>query len=599
MQRPDTLAATKSAAMNQALIITDRSQLLLLPAIKTAHPQMSFMAGAKSLETQMLTAGYEPLSPDKLCNEARQQSMLTLIVGSVDQASRILEQLGLPEGQRALIALELLRALSFLAQTNAAAKMLEMAPMVLVGDRLMPPGYTSALPASPTMQGKAAGSTAPSSLRPPILPLVNPFGRPFVLDLRAANARTPPSSQTPPFVRLTATTHASAFGLALRNAQQGLRTLYQKHKASRLKLRLGQLQINPQIVARLEDAEFPIDDEGVEARWIAMTVAETLAAIASCKQAIDGFLDRYGSNLALIALDSPVKPLEVALAQAAQERGIPCVEESHGCMVVHGGGARQDAATIMAGGGYNWIPDVPTLVPRSKIQARAAPADKSLLAVNRVVPFRKPSDPRKRPFRVLYAPNFMRWHMAVPAFTATCFETFDMAAALARLVAAHPGWHLDIRIKVAVNDTPTANQMAANRGLTPPDVEPLFALAGNVRNASGDSFSRNLEDADLVITEGVTAVMIEALEYRTPVLLLNRSPDRISSMPAWRHSDLATAESRNATYAASIGAELEPVLGLIEKRHKGKPLTDAELQDFCWVEAPPHQPHYLQSLLVL
>lgn len=249
----------------------------------------------------------------------------------------------------------------------------------------------------------------------------------------------------------------------------------------------------------------------------------------------------------------------------------------------------------MAGGGYNWTPDIATIIPRSPQQARGAPPDKAVIEVNRVQPV-----PRERlaaiPFRILFAPNFLRWHLAVPALTASCFDIHAIAGELAAAVAKQPDWLLDIRVKTTTADTPGAASMSVDRGLVPADVESLFTMGPNVRNASRDSYSQSMQQADLVITEGVTAVMIEALEHRTPVLLMNRSAARIPSLPATRLDQLRDGK-RHAVYASSLEEDFTALIAEILQRHHGKPLTDAEISAFCWTDAPSGQPHYLNALL--
>ena len=84
------------------------------------------------------------------------------------------------------------------------------------------------------------------------------------------------------------------------------------------------------------------------------------------------------------------------------------------------------------------------------------------------------------------------------------------------------------------------------------------------------------------MTEGLTAVMFEALEHRTPVLLLSDG-GILPSLPAVGAADLLAGAPRGAVYAATAADDLAAVLGAIRARHEGQPLTDAELADYVWV----------------
>lgn len=57
-------------------------------------------------------------------------------------------------------------------------------------------------------------------------------------------------------------------------------------------------------------------------------------------------------------------------------------------------------------------------------------------------------------------------------------------------------------------------------------------------NCAYGSHKALIEEADLVIIEGVTAARFEALEHRKPLLLLNKSPERTLSIPAVPLRDL-------------------------------------------------------------
>ncbi|MEZ5870629.1 MAG: hypothetical protein R3D32_02060 [Nitratireductor sp.] len=582
----------KSDSLPNLLFVTSRSQVSRLRTLHLANPGLGFVAGSKSLERAISETGLKYISSDGGFPESRQREALDSITALIRTISTMLAEFGVRESWRHLVERELLQQLSA-HQRFVLVAMRENAD----GMRLIN-GELASLEAGfgrPGASEPKVVSGSPTLSSPPFLPVLNPFSRPYVLDMRANNARTDPQPDWPRFLRMTLSAR-NRFHTVSQNTQQAVRSFYQRHKASRIKL----LPLAPHVDERLATAigNISINCEHLSLSQSALRsfVLHLLAELTASKATVDGFLNRFGQNLKLVVLDSPANPLEVALAHACLERGIETVEESHGCMVIHGGELRERASAIMASSGNNWTTDVRTIVPRSPVQAIRAPENCRIVPVNRVKPQSGPSDQNK-PFRILLAPNFFPWHMAIPALTATCHETLDVAKFLAGIVARRQDWQLDMRIKVTTADTPGAVSPQLDRGLLPYHVDPLADMGSNIRNASADSYSRSLEEADLVVSEGVTSVMIEALEYRTPVLLLNRSKERIPSMPAARLADMAGVERRFAVYASSTEEDCEAILQAISRLHKGRPLRDDEIGEFCWLGETALDGHYLQYLL--
>ena len=572
------------------LFVTKRSQIALLPGLTTRYPGLRPVAGARSLLTLMQAQGIDCLSPDGIQDEAVQRLDLERIVTSVELVRAVLAVSEVQEGRKAFACLKLMMALATHLRMHAVASHFGAEAFLVKGAEIAPLASSFGAEQFPTHA--SAGQSPPPSL--PVLPVLNSFSRPFTLDMRANNARTDPEKGMPAFFRLEMSrkTHAQT---TLRNTQQALRSLYERGKAARLQLIAGAHAPDPGLAREIAELAFPISGSELDRQRIGEFVTSLLASVEANKQALEMFLDRFGKKLRLVVFDSPANPLEVALAEACRERGIETSEESHGCMVVHGDGARENAARIMAGAGYNWTPDIATIIPRSPLQTRGAPPDKQVIQVNRIRP-PEPVIPAGRPFRILFAPNFLRWHACVPALTASCFDIHAIAAELAEAVAQRTDWALDIRVKTSTEDKPGAASMSVDRGLVPADVEPLYAFGNNIRNASRDSYAQSMAVADLVITEGVTAVMIEALEYRTPVLLMNRSAERVPSLPATRLEQLREGW-RCAVYASSLEEDFPALIAEIARRHHGKPLLDDELSGLCWTDSPPGQPHYLNQLL--
>jgi hypothetical protein len=122
------------------------------------------------------------------------------------------------------------------------------------------------------------------------------------------------------------------------------------------------------------------------------------------------------------------------------------------------------------------------------------------------------------------------------------------------------------------------------RGMLPEDVAHLIAPERGIHDASVGSHASYMKDADLVVTEGLTAVMFEALEQRIPVLLLQTTPNAIPSLPAMKLPASLPFEERSAVYSSDVGQDLSLVLAQIKAAHQGAPLQDVELVPYVWTD---------------
>lgn len=584
--------------MTQKLVyVLYRSELADASRLAALDPTIRYIAGSKSIHTQLQERGLEPVNPDAGTTEASSNSALERILDTLDALDTRLNELGHTASARALVAVQLIMALSIHERMASISSRWKGDISVLRSGRIVPlaeyfgvESRSFALP--PGTQPAEDGFL-------PFAPYVNPFSSGYLLEMRARKARSRPKTGMPRFVRLVPRNDKSSLRSLQKNLRIQLRDLFRPGKLSQFVLSSNRPVADRQLLDALTSTTYATTKSGLPSSAVAELTGAVLAEYHTYKRLSEKFVERFGANLKAVAFDSPVIPFQAALAEAANALGIMVTQESHGCIVVHGGGNRERAARILSGGGYTWIPGIHTLIPRSPLQAIGADSDKSIVKINRAAPFSSiaPRD-TERPFTILYAPNFLRWHMSVPGLATTCFETLDVATTLASAVANRQDWKLNLRIKVTVSDTPEKRELTVDRGLLPRDIQHLVGLGSNIQDTSSQSYASNLSNADLVVTEGLTAVMIESLEQRIPVLLFNRSSERVPSLPSWRATDLETNGGRNAIYATSIDEDHRSLIGRIAELHKGKPLIDKELAGKCWVDSGTTGSDYLARLLV-
>lgn len=267
---------------------------------------------------------------------------------------------------------------------------------------------------------------------------------------------------------------------------------------------------------------------------------------------------------------------------ALGDAGVVCEMASHGALVDYGDGPRDISARSLGNAMYNNFPSMAQITPRSPLQARSAKTEQKVAKKVRLVPALRDRCP-DAPFKIYYAPNFQPWHECFHGMTVDCFETYSCIDRLVAVVKTLDGFELDLRIKTTVADTARKNTVPHVRGILPDDTAHLIFPSRGVYDASFGSHTEHLSSCDLVVTEGLTAVMFEALEWRKPLLLLNPNGHIFPSLPHLHGSDLLRGAPRSAVYAASKDDDLGEILLAIAKNHIGTPLTRSELKDYIWV----------------
>ncbi len=173
-------------------------------------------------------------------------------------------------------------------------------------------------------------------------------------------------------------------------------------------------------------------------------------------------------------------------------------------------------------------------------------------------------------FRVLHAGNFTQWSDHVPWVIETSDEYVDGIVRLAEVTASLQDVKLVIRPKSKLEC----------------DCQALHAMlpeAGNVEVSTSGSFNEDLAAADLLVSFSSSTIE-EALHARKPVLLWGGS-QRYRHLPA--HSTPPTAADRAAVYAPRRPEDLAAMLTAILGAHRGRPLTDSELDGHIWPSGTP------------
>jgi hypothetical protein len=349
--------------------------------------------------------------------------------------------------------------------------------------------------------------------------------------------------------------------------------------------RLLRVKLNVPRLSVSEADRFKIETSLVEDRqvreFLERCINEVFEEYVSYKAGILGFFKREG--LPSRAIFNHMQRVErVAVADLLKDTDCETVFFSHGCFVPYGGGPRHNIVRTVGDAQFNSSPVVDKINPRSPLQVVDG---RSVEKICRVTSIGQGSSTEGRAdsFKAYYAPNYVTWYKAIWGVNATCFDTLSCAEALTAAVVANPKLSLLIRVKTTARDKAVKRHNELHKGLVPEDVFHLFDPDNRVYDACTGSHSRYMDASDVVVTEGVTAVMFEALENRKPVLLLNASSNVTPSLPHWSYQKAITEPGRNAVYAASKQDDLGKLLMEIKRKHLGRPLTNEELEKYIWV----------------
>lgn len=333
-----------------------------------------------------------------------------------------------------------------------------------------------------------------------------------------------------------------------------------------------------------------LDNCGQTARDAAL-IKPVLDAVAhdffAQAQALTDLIAHHGAPR--MAYFNNVTTRSAGFAYALSRLAVPCRMRSHGSMVSYGTGARHVLAEALGSAAYNGFPGMSELETRSPLQIPKSPGPAKIIKMSRVccVDPQPAQSPRPAaPFRIYAAPNFLPWYMCYWGLTPSCFDTLKGLTELAKAVYGMDGVHLDLRIKTTVKDVAKSTPNSGPdtfRGLLPMDTSHLINPANGVHDASTGSHAEYMSKADLVVTEGVTAVMFEALEQRIPVLLLRPHEEIQSSLPSQARPTRDVTPARSAVYSCLATADLAQVLTQIRAQHQGADLTDAELAPYVWL----------------
>ena len=350
--------------------------------------------------------------------------------------------------------------------------------------------------------------------------------------------------------------------------------------------RLSEPHISPEFEAAIANIGHPtgFETEPELGHALEQLTRNFMLSTKRMERLLDKLAETLGSRLRGLQLNFSTSPMTAAAIAVCHRRGIPSWMGSHGNIVAHGFPARRAIAEIIAENGYNTFPNLTYTVPRSRFQM-PRDTDRPIVCRPRLKPKQEcePSLSKGKPFHILLAPNFLIWPFAIPGITTSCFECVETVEFMAHAIAARDGFSLDIRIKTTVADVAKQANWESNRGVLPNHVSHLISLADNIGDSNLGSYRDAIRKADLVVTEGMTSVIYDAVEFRRPVLLLNVHRDRVPATPAASLSDLAASSAkRHPIYQAACDDNLIPLLERLRSLHDKAPLTDAEVAPIVW-----------------
>lgn len=576
----DPLASAESGPASLALIedATDATRDLVAAMPGPAVAMSYAIHTALSPDLPQLT------SPLEFQDAAEQQAQMAEVLAIRDLFSESLGAYDLSPAEVSLLTLRAIQAITLHVRVSRSSDHFGL-PAVWVRN-----GEAMVHIASETLPAEVRATTPPAqrSARPLLTGPVSFLPEGCRIDLRTGQIRTgPPAPDAPLRVELR---YAGKGRSRLRQCRANLQRI-RRYRASGERVFVLDLP-DPALTrheAAIIDAMPDPALSGVDADLataLGRLVRVTVADIRSRVPDLVRLLRTHVRRIEGIDLNHVASGYHAAMLQAARTAGVPTRLFNHGNIIAHGDAIRRRMADLIARNSHNDHPDVTRIAPMSPYHVPAGcPADR-VDRIVRVKPMvQAASGSADRPFRMLLAPNFLTWRGAFPGLVTTCYETMALTGFIAHKVAADPRFQLAIRVKTTVADEATLKTRLLKRGLVPENVEHLFGLADNIIDSNLGSYRQALNEADLIITEGMTKVIFEALEHRTPVLLLNLSSDRVPAAPGISLTGMQSDPQRHPIYHAACDDALMPLLEQVRARHLTGPLSDTELAPAIWTNA--------------
>jgi hypothetical protein len=167
-------------------------------------------------------------------------------------------------------------------------------------------------------------------------------------------------------------------------------------------------------------------------------------------------------------------------------------------------------------------------------------------------------------FRILHAGNYQNWSDFIPWVAETSHEYVAGLAALASAMRSLPDAELVIRVR-------------SKAEVNPQVVKSMVELPSNVSVCGTDAgFLGELAQSDLLVSYFSTTVA-QALQMGKPVLLWGSTQRFCQFLPSWNPP---THEARYPVYAVRDAQALPAMLRAIGERHRGRPLSPEEVEQY-------------------
>lgn len=263
-----------------------------------------------------------------------------------------------------------------------------------------------------------------------------------------------------------------------------------------------------------------------------------------------------------------------ALMTFLSDQGVPVKMQSHGGLHVFGTSDQAFITSALSDGMYNNYPAVADIHPRSICQVNKV-YDKQNVEIQ-YTPYTCPKKASNKRFTILFAPNFLNWWETNWGIHSTCFDIIKVLRHLIKLSEQSDAFVLNVRIKLGLSDTQKKADLVKMIGIHPGTVHHLLEKQANVRDVTLESYETSISSADLIVTEGMTSVIYDALERGKPVLCL-RADREVRGLAAGQRPG---SNGRAVVYSDSIVDFGLPELEWLASNHFDKPLTNEEVSGF-------------------